>query len=359
MTEHIYYMQKVLELTNTIGVQTRPNPKVACILVKNSRIIGTGIHLNKGSEHAEIYALNQAGNNAKDATLYVNLEPCSHYGATPPCADAIIKYGVKTVVIANDDPNPLVSGQGIQKLKDAGIEVITNVLANEAQQINQVFFHNITQNLPYITLKVGMSIDGRIATKDNLSKWITGIESRTNAHHYRAENEGILIGVDSVIKDDPNLTPYLVDGHINSPIRIILDSSLRTPIDAKLITDNSAKTWVITNSQNNLNKFEKFSHVKIIQMPTMDIKSILHELYKNGIYTLMVEGGEKIYSSLIDAKLVNQIVTYISPQIIGSTNAKHFIAGNGFGDLVQNLKCKIISSCQLGNDLKVVYEVIN
>lgn len=361
MTQHIYYMQKVIELASTISNQTRPNPKVACIIVKNSQIIGTGIHLLKGKEHAEIYALHQASKNAAGATLYVNLEPCFHHGATPPCVEAIITSKITTVVIANQDPNPLVAGKSIARLKQAGINVITDILKNEAQAINQVFFHNITRNLPYITLKVGMSIDGRIATKHNISKWITDTASRTDAHSYRAIHEGILIGIESVISDNPNLTPYLVTTHVaNNPIRIILDSQLRIPRDAKVIMDNSVATWIVTTQtkQSIVNEFNNFKHVKIISLENMQLANILSKLYQLGIYTLMIEGGERIYSSFIDTKLVNQIVTYISPQIIGSTAAKHFVAGDGFIDLQNNLKLKTVSVAQLDNDVKIVYEVI-
>lgn len=359
MSEHLFYMQQVLALAKMTPVQTRPNPQVAAIIVKNSQIIGVGVHLQAGEPHAEVHAIRQAGSNAVNATLYVNLEPCAHHGKTPPCADAVIQAGITRVVIANQDPNPLVAGLGIQKLQAAGIEVISGVLHNEAWEINKVFFHNISKQTPYVTLKVGMSLDGRIATKNNISQWITSPASRQDAHNYRITHEAILVGVGTVKHDNPSLIPHMIENPPRLPIRIILDSNLTTPLDSKVVTDNLAPTWILTTNPSEIQQLPFKTHgCKIITVADMQINTILTTLYKHKIYSLLIEGGEQIYSSFLDAKAVNQIVSYLSPQLIGSTSAKHLFAGNGFMDLQHNLKCNFTEVKTLGNDIKIVAEVI-
>lgn len=358
--QDIFYMNKVIELAKLTPIQTRPNPKVAAIIVKNNEIVGIGCHLKKGEYHAEVHALQQANEKAQDATLYVNLEPCSHFGSTPPCADAVIKSGIKRVVIANLDPNPLVSGNGVKKLKQSGIDVSYGVLDKESREINQVFFHNITANKPYVTLKVGMSLDAKIATKDNVSQWITSKESRADAHQYRVSHEGILVGVGTIISDNPTLTAHLVNKAIRHPIRIILDSRLETPITSKVVNDELSKTWIITNNSS-LDNHEPYlkKNCKIIVLPSMDIEIILKELYKNGIYSLLIEGGERIYGDFLDSKNINQIVSYISPQLIGSKEAKHFYAGLGFSDLSENLKLEFAECSLTGTDIKIISRVVS
>lgn len=287
------------------------------------------------------------------------MEPCAHFGKTPPCADAIINAGISEVVVANLDPNPLVAGKGIQKLLDAGIKVVNGILNTEAAQLNQVFFHNIKTKLPYITLKAGMSLDAKLCSKTGYSQWITDIESRTDAHKYRTTHEGILVGVNTIITDNPSLTAYLVEGNPRNPLRIILDSQLTTPLSSKVVQDNAAKTMIITTNQDKDLHTKYTQHGVIIEVVAiMDLYSILVMLYQHNVYSILVEGGEKIYSSFLDAKLVNQLITYISPQLIGSKDAKHLFAGNGFATLADNLKLTFTEIKQLGNDVKLVAQVI-
>ncbi len=350
-----YYMQLVLDLAKSTMPQTLPNPQVAAIIVNDGHVVGIGCHLRPGEAHAEVYAIAQAGAYTKNATLYVNLEPCAHYGKTPPCADAVINAGIKRVVIANLDPNPMVSGKGIAKLKQAGIDVEVGLLAEEAKLINEVFFHNILTQRPFVTLKVGMSLDGKIATKTNLSKWITGPEARKDAHFYRAYHSAILTGVNTIISDDPTLTPYLCEDSFNKPVRIILDRYLRTPLISRVVTDRQAPTWIYTTSNDNkLQQKLVDKGVKVIVLQELAIDRILEDLYCQDIYSVFIEGGEKIFASFIEAKLINQLITYISPQLIGSRDAKHFFAGNGFSNLTDNLHLKIREIKQLGNDIKIV-----
>ncbi len=350
------YMQLVLEMAKNTMLQTLPNPHVAAVIVKDGAILGVGCHLRPGDHHAEIYAIQQAGDAAKGATLYVNLEPCSHYGKTPPCANAIIAAGITRVVIANLDENPLVAGNGVAKLKKAGIQVDVGILADIAYKLNQVFFHNIKSAQPFVTLKVGMSLDGKIASYKNLSQWITSKSSRKDAHQYRVNHTGILVGVGTILSDDPSLTPHLIENAPRNPVRIILDTKLRTPISARVITDKLAQTIICTTVSDEV-KLQLYQDVgvDVIVLENLAINTVLNELYKRGIYSILVEGGEKIYSSFIEAGTVNQIVSYISPQLIGSRDAKHFFAGNGFADLNTNMKLKLEEISQLENDVKLIY----
>jgi diaminohydroxyphosphoribosylaminopyrimidine deaminase/5-amino-6-(5-phosphoribosylamino)uracil reductase len=354
-----YYMQLVLDLAKSTSFQTLPNPQVAAIIVKDGCVLGVGCHLQPGDHHAEVYALMQAGERAKGATLYVNLEPCSHHGKTPPCADAIIAAGVSRVVIANIDENPLVAGSGINKLQNAGIHVDVGVLAKEAYQLNRVFFHNVKTKQPYITLKVGMSLDGKIATHKNLSQWITSPESRKDAHQYRVSHTGILVGVGTILSDDPSLTAHLVENSPRNPVRIVLDHDLKTPLSAKVISDKKAETIIctISNDKTKLAAYQNLD-VNMVILNNLEIKTILEALYQRGIYSILVEGGEGVYASFIESGYINQIVSYISPQLIGSKEAKHFFAGSGFPDLIDNLKLKTEEVTQLINDIKIVYSKV-
>ncbi len=355
MSNHTYYMQQVLQLARMTPRQTLPNPQVAAIVIKDQQIVGIGTHLFAGGPHAEIYALNQAGDKAAGATLYVNLEPCAHFGRTPPCIEAVIKAKIAKVYVANLDPNPLVSGKGVAALRAAGIDVETGLCADEAAEINRVFFHNMRKQMPYVTLKAGMSLDGRIATKENRSQWITNAESRIDAHLYRVNHQAILVGVNTVITDNPSLTPHMLTNPEAVPIRIVLDRNLRTPLDAKFINDGAAPTWIITSNPDAiLHQQYIVRSVRVLQVAELAIKTVLTTLYQNGICSLLVEGGEQIYSSFIDSGYVDQLVCYYSPQLIGSTQAKHLFAGNGFADLQSNMKFKISEVKQLGNDVKIV-----
>ena len=351
-----YYMQLVLDLAKSTSLQTLPNPQVAAIIVKDGRVLGIGCHLQPGDHHAEVYALMQAGDRAKGATLYVNLEPCSHHGKTPPCADAIIAAGVARVVVANIDENPLVAGEGISRLRNAGIKVDVGLLAEDAHRLNRVFFHNVKARQPYVTLKVGMSLDGKIATHKSLSQWITSPESRKDAHQYRVSHIGILVGVGTILSDDPSLTTHLIENSPRNPVKIVLDHDLRTPLSAKVVNDKQAETIIYATSNDKV-KIVAYQNagVNVVILNNLEIKTVLEVLYQRGIYSILVEGGEGIYASFIESGYVNQIVTYISPQLIGSKEAKHFFAGSGFPNLVNNLKLKTEEIAQLGNDIKIIY----
>lgn len=239
--DDLTFMQTALSLAKTIVEQTNPNPPVGAVIVKDGQTVGMGAHLKAGEAHAEVHALGMAGERTKGATLYVTLEPCSHFGRTPPCANLIIEKGVDRVVIATLDPNNKVTGKGVEKLRNSGIQVDVGILAKEAHTLNKQFFHYIRAQTPFVTLKSAMSLDGKIATVTGESRWITGEEARKDAHYYRHTHDAILVGVNTVLKDKPHLTTRLPLGGKN-PIRIILDTHLHTPLEANVVTDREAKT---------------------------------------------------------------------------------------------------------------------
>ncbi|MBB5323489.1 diaminohydroxyphosphoribosylaminopyrimidine deaminase/5-amino-6-(5-phosphoribosylamino)uracil reductase [Anoxybacillus tepidamans] len=351
------YMRFALEVAKTGLGQTAPNPAVGAVVVKNGEIVGFGAHLKAGEPHAEVHAIRMAGDKAKGATVYVTLEPCSHFGKTPPCADLLVETGVKRVVIATTDPNPLVAGKGIEKLQNAGIDVTVGVLKEEADELNRIFFHYITTKTPFVTLKYACSLDGKIATKTGDSKWITSEEARRDVHSYRALHDAILVGVNTVIADDPRLTVRLSEGGKN-PIRIILDTHLRTPFHANVIQDTEAETWLIVGSdvpKERMALYEK-PHVRIIPMnaPNIDIRELLHMLAEQKVTSVFVEGGSRVHDSFVQAGAVQEIVAYFAPKIIGGNDARTPVGGVGFAKMADVLELTIKRIETIGSDIKVV-----
>ncbi|OZM57143.1 riboflavin biosynthesis protein RibD [Lottiidibacillus patelloidae] len=356
MTDKEYMALAISLAQKTIG-QTSPNPAVGAVVVKDGRIVGLGTHLKAGEPHAEVHALHMAGENAKGSTIYVTLEPCSHFGKTPPCANLIIEKQVKRCVIASVDSNPIVTNNGIARLKEAGIDVEVGLLKEEAEALNPYFnFYQIYKR-PFVTLKTATSLDGKIATYSGDSKWITGKEAREDVHKYRHEHDAILVGVGTVLADDPSLTCRVPNGGIN-PIRIILDTSLRTPKTAKVVTDNEAPTWIIVGSgvlDEKKQEFEKLGvKVIIIKEPTISISELLKTLGENGIQSLFVEGGAKVNGSFLEAKAFQQVITYIAPKLIGGSNAPTSFAGTGFENIKGVPLLKVKSVEKIGDDIKIV-----
>lgn len=341
----------------TIG-QTAPNPVVGCIIVKNGEIVGLGAHLKAGEPHAERHAIHMADDKAKEATMYVTLEPCSHYGRTPPCADAVVEAGLAKVVIASTDPNPQVSGQGISKLKQAGIEVEVGVMKEEADALNEIFFHYMTTSKPYVTLKSATSIDGKIATSLGESQWITGEEARRDGHYLRREHDAILVGVDTVIQDNPSLTTRLEEGGKN-PIRVILDRTLRTPLTSKVLTDQKAPTWIVTTEAAPLNRIKEMEKrgVEILVMSdeTISISPMLKVLAEWKITSLLVEGGGRVNDSFLRSGQFQRLIKYMAPMLIGGEMAKSSFSGEGIGRLVDAPKLRLQSMEPLGDDVKLVF----
>lgn len=350
------YMRIAIQLASRLKGQTTPNPPVGAVVVKENKIVGIGAHLSYGEDHAEVIALDMAKEKAKGSTVYVTLEPCSHYGNTPPCADYLIESEVRRVVVACKDPNEKVAGRGIEKLQAAGIIVEVGLLEQEAKPLYDVFFHYITTKIPYVTVKTAVSLDGKTATSSFESKWITNKTARLDSHAYRHQHDAILVGVNTVIKDDPSLTTRIPGGR--NPIRIILDSHLRTPVHANVVTDQQAETWIFVGSnvtEKQINTFTNFG-VRIIQMEeeSISIEKVLQKLGAEKITSLLVEGGATVNSSFLKTKYINQLIMYIAPIVIGGNMAPGAFGGQGFKRLTDTLKLQIKELKQIEGQIKVV-----
>ncbi|MBI0577070.1 bifunctional diaminohydroxyphosphoribosylaminopyrimidine deaminase/5-amino-6-(5-phosphoribosylamino)uracil reductase RibD [Neobacillus cucumis] len=353
------YMSLALKLAKSTLGQTAPNPVVGAVVVKDNQIVGMGAHLKAGEPHAEVHAIEMAGEKAKDATIYVTLEPCSHFGKTPPCSDLVIRTGIKKVFVATTDPNPQVAGKGIARIRNAGIEVEVGLLQEEARELNKMFFYNISTGLPYVTLKTANSLDGKTATPTGESKWITGEEARKDVHVFRHQHDAILVGVNTVIKDNPSLTTRLPSGGKN-PIRIILDTNLRTPLTANVVTDGQAQTWIVTCSDID-GKREKEYHdlgVKLIKLPEKQIiiREMLKVIGEMGISSLFVEGGAEVHGSFLKERAFQQVITYIAPKLIGGKLAPASFGGEGFETMEEVVSLKIKEVGRIGNDLRIIAE---
>ncbi|GGB66296.1 bifunctional diaminohydroxyphosphoribosylaminopyrimidine deaminase/5-amino-6-(5-phosphoribosylamino)uracil reductase RibD [Fictibacillus barbaricus] len=354
MSSHEFYMQLALNNAKAMKGQTDPNPLVGSVIVNDNRIVGIGTHLKAGEPHAEIHAIRMAGEKAKGGTIYVTLEPCSHHGRTGPCAVAIVEAGIKKAVIAALDPNPLVSGRGVQILKDAGIEVEAGILQEQSQEMNEVFNKFIVEKTPFVTLKSGITLDGKIASHTNNSKWITSPEARNDVHKLRNENQAILVGVNTVIHDDPELTTRIPNGR--NPLRIIMDSTLKIPLHSKVVTDNQADTWVFTS--------ENHDHQKKVQLEEHGVKvfiagesrvspkEVLRVLGDNLISSLLIEGGGSINAAFLENKLVDKAVFYMAPKLIGGQTSPSFFGGKGIELMADAIRLENMKVTQIGPDFK-------
>ncbi|MGM0502839.1 MAG: bifunctional diaminohydroxyphosphoribosylaminopyrimidine deaminase/5-amino-6-(5-phosphoribosylamino)uracil reductase RibD, partial [Bacillota bacterium] len=354
------YMKRALELASQAKGDTSPNPLVGAVIVKDGKIIGQGYHHYAGGNHAEINALNQAGEKAEGATLYVNLEPCTHFGKTPPCSDAIVESGLARVVIAMEDPNPKIAGAGIEKLKNAGIEVEVGILEEEAKVLNEVFIKYITTDKPFVILKNAMTLDGKIATKTGDSKWISGAQSRDLVHQLRDQVDAILVGIGTVLADNPRLTTRLPEGAGSDPIRIVLDSELKIPVDSNLVVQESnAETIVVTNRNSNQSKKEGLisKGVKIIEVGNssrIDLHKLMVELAHEEITSVLVEGGSEINSSFWEAELVDKLYLFIAAKIIGGADAVPVVGGTGVEKIKKGINIVDKEIKELGDDLLIV-----
>lgn len=352
------YMRLALELAKAQRGQTSPNPMVGSVVVKDQQIVGLGAHLRAGEAHAEVHALQMAGDKAQNATIYVTLEPCSHYGRTPPCADQVLEAGIKKVVVAALDPNPLVAGRGIEKLKKAGLEVEVGLLAKESEKMNEAFNHYIVHKKPFVTMKTATTLDGKIATVTGESQWITGEEARQDVHLLRHESDAILVGVQTVIKDNPRLTTRLERAEGRHPLRVVLDSTLRIPRDAQILDTSVAPTWICCSQAASREDISTLSErgVRIIQTEDSErisIGNVLKKLGEEHVSTLLVEGGGEINASFLEGGHVQKVVTYIAPKLIGGHLAPTAFRGEGFSSLKDAISLKDLSMEQLGNDFKV------
>lgn len=356
------YMRLAMQLAgNAIG-RTSPNPLVGAVIVKDNRVVGCGWHRKAGTPHAEVHALNQAGELAQGADVYVTLEPCAHYGKTPPCAKALVEAKVKNVYGGLLDVNPKVAGKGFKILEDAGIHVEYGFLQDELRKQNEVFFKWIEHKKPFIVLKAAMTLDGKIATATGQSKWITNETSRAYGYKLRDIYDGIMVGINTVIEDNPMLTAR-VDGGKN-PIRIVVDSSLKIDINANVVQDKSAKTIVATTDKADKDKILKLQaqDVDVIvvdkdENDKVDIEKLLDILGQQNICSILVEGGATLNGSFVAKKLVDKVYFFIAPKIIGGKEAKTPVAGTGILNLQEALTLKDIQFEKLEEDILIIGRV--
>lgn len=356
------YMELAIELAkNGLGLVS-PNPLVGAVIVKDSEIISTGFHRKYGELHAEREALKSCGYKAEGADIYVTLEPCCHYGKQPPCTDAIISSGIKRVIIGSSDPNPLVAGKGIAQLKAAGIEVIENFMKKECDELNTDFFHYIKSGRPYTIMKYAMTLDGKIATYTGESKWITGEAARENVHKDRHKYAAIMVGIGTVINDDPMLT-CRIDGGIN-PIRIICDTELRTPPNCNIAKTASHIRTIIATASDDFDKISrlKSSGCEILKVSTcnghIDLKELMKRLGEMKISSVIIEGGSKLNWSAVEAGVVNRLQVYIAPKIFGGTDSPSPIGGEGIPTPADTLKLSAPVIHRFGDDIMLECEVI-
>lgn len=358
----IQYMQRAFELAKKGGGRVNPNPLVGAVIVKNGTAIGEGYHQKYGEPHAEVNAFSSLTESAENATMYVTLEPCSHFGKTPPCVDAVIKSGVSRVVVGSLDPNPLVAGRSITKMRKAGIEVEVGVLQTECDELNAVFFHYITTKTPYVIMKYAMTADGKIATRTGVSRWITGAEARNRVHADRNRIAGIMIGVGTVLADDPMLD-CRTEKDPKNPIRIVCDSTLRLPISSRIVATAGQIPTILLTSIVDEKIHEPYlaSGCTVLPVPRkndkLDLEFGLKLLGAMGIDSILLEGGATLNASMLEARLVQKVQTYIAPKIFGGKNAPSPVAGIGV-DIPDNAYIlKNTKTTILGEDILIESEV--
>ena len=338
MQDDEYFMKKALDLASKGQGKTSPNPMVGAVIVKDGNIVGKGYHLSAGKAHAEVNAIDDAGINAENATLYVTLEPCNHHGRTPPCTDKILEAGIQRLVVAMEDPNPEVKGGGMVYLAARGITVVSGILRAEAQRQNEAFVKFVKKKMPFVTLKCAATLDGQIATRTGDAKWVTGEASRQYVHCLRHRADAILVGIGTVREDNPRLTTRLHNKEGKNPIRIILDTNLTISEEADVIQSTSeAETWVISGkhpagAMAKRDRLEK-AGVRLIEAPVnhgrIDLPQLMRLLGRNHITSLLIEGGGDIMASAVSAGIVDKIMFFYAPKLLGGNDGVPICRGKG------------------------------
>ena len=350
-------MRRALELAGKAAGRTSPNPMVGAVIVKNGRVIAEGYHKKAGRPHGEIEALKKAGSKARGAQLFVNLEPCCHQGRTPPCTDALIESGLKAVFIGMRDPNPQVAGKGLGRLRRAGIAVHSGILKQECQRLNEAYVKHIQTGMPFVILKSAMSLDGKIATATGQSQWITGPEARERVHQMRNEVDAILVGAGTVLADNPRLTTRLKKGKGRNPARVILDAKAEVPLKARVFQHASRDRVIYITSRkasalrlNRLRKTGIETHVLDVKNSHISLKKLIKILVKNEVSSLMIEGGSGLSASALQAGIVDKVVLFLAPMIIGGETAPGMVGGEGIQRLAQAHKIKNLTATPVGAD---------
>ena len=346
----LFWMRRAIELARLGQYSTKPNPNVGCVIVKDAQLLGEGHHPRAGQPHAEVFALRQAGEQARGATAYVTLEPCAHYGRTPPCAKALVDAGVVKVVVACPDPNPLVAGKGVQILKDAGIQVDVGVAEAEARQLNLGFLKAMATGMPYVRLKVASSLDGRTAMASGESKWITGTAARADVQHWRAISAAVLTGIDTVLADDCLLNvrhlASVDDTHsVVQPKRIILDRQGRLPLSAQIL--QQPETVMVMGPYR-----AELAALGVIQLAVQPLATLLAKLVQqHQIYDVLVEAGATLSTAFLQEGWVDEVISYVAPTFLGRSARTMFNAE--FEQMAEQLRFKLYDVTQLGDDVRL------
>lgn len=357
------FMARAIELAGQGRYSAKPNPCVGCVIVQDKQIIGEGWHQRAGEPHAEVHALNQASDAANGATAYVTLEPCSHQGKTPPCADALIDANIARVVIAMQDPNPLVSGQGIEKLRAAGIDVSIGLMEEEAESLNIAFLHKMKTAQPFIMSKVAMSLDGKTAMASGESQWITGAEAREDVHRLRAESGIVMTGVGTVLTDNPQLTARdgLGSYAVKQPQIVVLDSKLKTPLDAALFNSDVEVTLLTCSADLHAIQAlrETGCNVEVISADAngqVDLPAVHRWLCEQPVNRVMIEAGALLNGACLQAGIVDELIVYMAPSALGA-DARGAFSMPTISQLSDRIQLNYASMDQLGNDIKLTYSV--
>jgi len=352
------YMRMALRIAEKARGRTSPNPMVGAVIVKNGRVIASGYHRKAGEPHAEANALMRAGSSAKGSTLYVTLEPCSHTNKrTPPCCPLVVETGIKRVVVAMIDPNPNVSGDGIRRLRKEGIQVTTGVLESEAKKLNEAFVKHVSSRMPFVTLKLAQTLDGKIATSSGESKWITGEQARKEGHKLRDSHDAILVGINTVLSDDPSLTTRVPGG--KDPVRVIVDSSLRIPLNARVLTQKSPARTVLATLSGSTRKIGKLrkSGAEVIRARSkngrVDLRDLMRKLGRMGIMSILIEGGSEVNASALKAGIVDKVVLFVAPILMTGSDSICSVGGSSPLRLAHAVRLRDLSCSKVGDDLMI------
>jgi diaminohydroxyphosphoribosylaminopyrimidine deaminase/5-amino-6-(5-phosphoribosylamino)uracil reductase len=352
------YLERALGLAERGRGLTSPNPLVGAVVVAEGRILGQGFHEGPGRPHAEIVAMEEAGDGARGATLYTTLEPCDHFGRTPPCTRAIARAGVARVVSAMGDPNPVVDGRGFAALEAAGIEVRTGVLAHHAMRLNEAYVKHVRTGLPFVTWKMAASLDGKVASRDGTSRWITGEAARADVHRLRAAADAILVGAGTALVDDPSLTVRDPGYRGRPPLRVLVDARGRVPETGDLF-DAAAPTMVATTSLAPRERKETWRArgAEVVEYEPesggVPLPQLLSDLGKRDMQGVLLEGGPTLAWSMVEDRAVDKVVVYLAPKLIGGQDAPGVLGGRGFSPIAQAMQLSVVSFDRVGDDLRV------
>ncbi|OTG91711.1 bifunctional diaminohydroxyphosphoribosylaminopyrimidine deaminase/5-amino-6-(5-phosphoribosylamino)uracil reductase RibD [Acinetobacter sp. ANC 3832] len=348
LSQDQFWMLQALAEAEKAIYRTRPNPAVGCVIVKNGEVVGRGATAPVGGSHAEVFALREAGDNAQAATAYVTLEPCAHYGRTPPCAKGLVDAGISRVVVACLDPNPLVAGKGVQILRDADIDVDVGICTAEAQQLNQGFLKAMATGMPYVRLKIASSLDGRTAMASGESKWITGAEARQDVQHWRAISGAVITGIETILADDPQLNvrhiPNIDLANVVQPKRVILDRQGRLPLDAQIL--QVPETVMVMGPFR-----QELATLGVVQLEIQSLADLLKTLKDFQIFDVLIEAGATLSSAFLQEQLVDEMISYIAPTFLGQSARAMFNAE--FDSMAEQLRFKLQDVTQLGDDLRL------